>query len=493
MTAHALPQVRPLTAAFIIIVMALLTAAAVVPAVALLRPAYLLIVLSGVLVLVPVLIVRDARAYWLFLLVLSLPLDIRKHATSWLVRPPDLVREFGLPATGTMSIAVYLTDLVLAPMLLSWLARLALHRDKLYFPKVGYIFLLYLAVSLINSLISAPSLYLAAFELYREGIYFLLFLYIANNVVTSMQFKAIVLALFVGLAAASASVIVFFDFGIGPESYAYSWLYNQSAQVPAENDQRETGYEVTHTAYGTKRSSGFFAHPAHAAYYLEYLLPLTLAYLVTARRTRDRLLMITLLAAGSLALYLTFARSGLVGFAFGFVVFLAMAAWSRMISKQTLVRCVAVLAITTAATAPFLIYSFSARDTISKRIELIREGLTTFAERPFFGAGLNNSSAVVEGSIRISTTARGPETRVEVIHNHYLVMLIEVGIVGCILFFSFFFHIVWTALQYMKKAEGTMKLLLVGIVSALAAIAVHNFGDPFGGHVVVATLWLYAG
>ena len=72
-------------------------------------------------------------------------------------------------------------------------------------------------------------------------------------------------------------------------------------------------------------------------------------------------------------------------------------------------------------------------------------------------------------------------------------MLIEVGIVGCILFFSFFFHIVWTALQYMKKAEGTMKLLLVGIVSALAAIAVHNFGDPFGGHVVVATLWLYAG
>ena len=54
------------TAAFIIIAMALLTAAAVVPAVALLRPAYLLIGLSGVLVLVPVLIVRDARAYWLF-------------------------------------------------------------------------------------------------------------------------------------------------------------------------------------------------------------------------------------------------------------------------------------------------------------------------------------------------------------------------------------------------------------------------------------------
>ena len=360
MTAHALPQVRPLTAAFIIIVMALLTAAAVVPAVALLRPAYLLIVLSGVLVLVPVLIVRDARAYWLFLLVLSLPLDIRKHATSWLVRPPDLVREFGLPATGTMSIAVYLTDLVLAPMLLSWLARLALHRDKLYFPKVGYIFLLYLAVSLINSLISAPSLYLAAFELYREGIYFLLFLYIANNVVTSMQFKAIVLALSVGLAVASASVIVFFDFGIGPESYAYSWLYNQSAQVPAENDQRETGYRGD--AYSVRHETQFrlFCPPGPCC--ILSRIPVAAHVGVSRDGAPHQGPTVDDHAARGrhLALYLTFARSGLVGFAFGFVVFLAMAAWSRMISKQTLVRCVAVLAITTAATAPFLIYSFSA-------------------------------------------------------------------------------------------------------------------------------------
>ena len=38
-----------------------------------------------------------------------------------------------------------------------------------------------------------------------------------------------------------------------------------------------------------------------------------------------------------------------------------------------------------------------------------------------------------------------------------------------------------------------IKALLVGIVPAMTAIAVHNLGDPFGGHVVVAMLWLYAG
>ena len=230
MAAHASYQTRPLAAALAIVSVALLTAAAAVPAVALLRPTYLLAGVIGVAVFVPSVIVKDARAYWLFLLVLSLALDIRKHASSWLVSPPDLVSEFGLPATGTVSISIYLTDVILAPMLLSWLARLALHWDKLYFPKIGYVFLLYLIVSLINSLVSAPSLYLVFFELYREALYFLLFLYIVNNVVTRAHFKAMVFALFFGLAAPSISVIVFFGLGIGPESYAYSWLYNQGTQ-----------------------------------------------------------------------------------------------------------------------------------------------------------------------------------------------------------------------------------------------------------------------
>ncbi|HKF96338.1 MAG TPA: O-antigen ligase family protein, partial [Gammaproteobacteria bacterium] len=281
--------------------------------------------------------------------------------------------------------------------------------------------------------------------------------------------------------------------GIGPESYAYSWLYNQGTQTPVENNQRETGYEIVHTAYYTKRSSGIFTHPAHAAYYLEYLLPLALAYLVTVRRAGYRLLFVTLLALGSIALYLTFSRSGLVGFAISFIVFLLTAAWSRAMSGRSVVHCIAVLAIALTVTAPFLIYSFSARDTMSKRFELMSEGLATFSRRPLFGAGLNNSSTVVEGSIRISTTAKGPEIRIQVIHNYYLIMLIEVGIVGCVLFFTFFCHIAWTALRYMREAEDMIKALLVGIVPALTAIAVHNLGDPFGGHVVVAMLWLYAG
>ena len=100
LAAHALRPTHPLATAFTIILVAVLTAAAAVLGVTVIRPVYLLAALVGVVLLVPALLVKDARAYWLFLLVLSLPLDIRKHATAWLVSPPDLVTEFGLPATG---------------------------------------------------------------------------------------------------------------------------------------------------------------------------------------------------------------------------------------------------------------------------------------------------------------------------------------------------------------------------------------------------------
>lgn len=78
-------------------------------------------------------------------------------------------------------------------------------------------------------------------------------------------------------------------------------------------------------------------------------------------------------------------------------------------------------------------------------------------------------------------------------HNYYLIVLIEVGVVGFLLYFLFFWQTAMLAFRHMRAAETELKLLLVGIVSALAAISVHNLGDPFGGHVVQAMLWLHVG
>jgi O-antigen ligase len=119
--------------------------------------------------------------------------------------------------------------------------------------------------------------------------------------------------------------------------------------------------------------------------------------------------------------------------------------------------------------------------------------LATVWERPIIGGGLNNSSAVMKGTHDITTTSRGSEIKIQVVHNYYLIVLIDVGLVGFLLFFAFFGQAAIIGTRYARAAEPEFKILLVGMVAGLVGVAVHNLGDPFGAHQAVAMLWLYLG
>jgi O-antigen ligase len=388
-------------------------------------------------------------------------------------------------------VAIYLTDVILIAMLLPWLAQLCRRQRNLYFPKIGYIFLLYLAWALIVSLIEAKSLYLSIFEWVREILYFIFFLYIVNNVVTRAQFRAVVLALFVGLVIESVAVISFFNLSIGTEfNFFRDLLYSGNSRGETTLTVAESG-----TWKHVARSAGTFGHPSQAAYYFEYILPIVLGCLMAARRARDRILFGTVLGIGCVALVLTFSRSGILGFLVMSALFFSLARWSRLISRQMFTCCAFVAAISASVSAPLLINYLATRpDAGSFRWKLIMPSVDAFAERPIWGAGLNNSSAVTEGSRSIVSTPTGHSNyQLSVVHNHYLIVLVEVGMVGFLLFFAFFWQTIATAFRHMRAAGTEAKLLLVGIVSALGGIAIHNFGDPFGGHPTRSMLWLHAG
>ena len=98
--------------------------------------------LGGFALLIPTIMVEDPQAYWLFLLVFSFPFDISK----WLSSPEaseQLVDTYGMPASGIASVELFLTDVVLLAMVIPWLARVCLRKETVYFPRVGYFFILY--------------------------------------------------------------------------------------------------------------------------------------------------------------------------------------------------------------------------------------------------------------------------------------------------------------------------------------------------------------
>ncbi len=217
-----------------------------------LTPVKLAFILGGVALLIPTMVVEDPTAYWLFLLVLSIPFDISKWLSAWLVDPQTLVDLYGQPASGTTAVELYLTDVVLIAMLLPWLARICLRREKLYFPKIAYLFVFYLAWALLVSLINAESFYLAIFELCRQALYFLSFVYLINNVATRLQFRSAVWAVFLGLIISAGTVIIFFELDIGTESSVFARLHDQVVTI-SQGQAYKPGAKATRTLLSTTR------------------------------------------------------------------------------------------------------------------------------------------------------------------------------------------------------------------------------------------------
>jgi hypothetical protein len=351
-------------------------------------------------------------------------------------------------------------------------------------------------------------LYLSVIEWCREILYFLSFVYLINNIETPLQFRNVVLALFLGLVIGAGSVILFFERGIGTNSVAFVNLHDKPGEAGsstardidsltihgknsrpgAENDRKPGhGSEI-------KRSQGMFRHPAIAASLCGLTVPLVLAYLLAARRNRDRILYLSMLAWGLIGLLLTFSRAGLVGLTAGIVAVFATGSWSGLISRRLLRLGLMALTLGAALSGPLLgAYLDTRPGTFYMRFNLFEASLQGYGQHPFLGVGLNNGTeAMKEGKEKLRNEGiqiPGNESA----DNHYLVVLTELGPVGFILFFVFFGKIVSIALQVVGEAPREFKPLLVGIVGGLASLATQNLrDDALAGHPIRAVLWLFA-
>jgi hypothetical protein len=120
---------RALFSIFGIVTLGVLTALATDVVLSQLTPVKVAFILGAFALLIPTVVIKHPKAYWLFLLIVSIPFDISKWLSTWLVEPARLIDLYGQPASGTTTIELYLTDLVLVVMVLPWLARVAMRRE----------------------------------------------------------------------------------------------------------------------------------------------------------------------------------------------------------------------------------------------------------------------------------------------------------------------------------------------------------------------------
>lgn len=457
-----------------------------------LRPILVTAVFCGLAVFLPTLVLREAKLYWLVLFVLSMQFDISKRLTTWMAAPWLLFEKYGMPASGNLSINFYLSDAILCILVLPWVCKLLLRQEKLFFPALCYIPLAYFGWTGFSSLMRAVSLHLSFFEWVRQLFYFFSLVYIANNITSIRHVRRIIFTFTIALLLQASIALIVFQFQ--SSAYLFSGLYRERTESGSTPYVQPSYVSEEKPDSGDRqvRSRGTFAHSANAAYYFEYLLPLMLLLSFSDNNLRRRLIYILCFAIGCTALILTFSRSGFVSLLFGIGIALFLAPGRKLLSRLQLTRLVIVTTICFFILSPIAYHHLTLRpESFKFRFGLLETGFEILLKQPIIGVGLNNSSTVDK---RFQPKRYVDGTwEVQVIHNHYLIIAIETGVVGFVLYFSFFGLIMRRAWHCAKSTDRILATLSLGILGSLASIALHNMGDPFGGHTVHAMLWLYAG
>lgn len=246
----------------------------------------------------------------------------------------------------------------------------------------------------------------------------------------------------------------------------------------------------------TKRASGFYANPDHLAGLLEALGILGLSIACWARQSRTTRVVVGYLAVACyIGLALTASRGGYLSAAVSLLVFGILSSMSLYVGSAPAFRIYRRAALITAvvgliAAGFALSESATVRERVANivspdrtRFDLWRAALRQWELQPLFGTG--------SGTYRFyGREFRAPRVQVDpvMVHNDYLHLLCEYGLIGGLLFCFFLAAHIRAGMNTFSRygphrvAAGTAPLsdrfaLTVGALSLVAAYAMHSAVD----------------
>lgn len=451
-------------------------------------PVWTFLLFVAVVGLIPALVIREPALYWLSLFLLTSIVDIKKTLLDGLevIDALDLV---ALTPTSQLVPEIRLSDLVLAVLLLSWMVRLAQHRASLYFPRLSLLFVAFLIWSALSSM-QAERPYLGFVELTNQVRYFVIFLYVINNVRGRRMLMVIGCVLLALLALQSATTGARYAFGFGMVA----------AGTFGRTDVVDTSQHLNVVrGGGGKRAFGTVPSPRGTAGHLLLLLPWAPLVALHYRRRWISVSCLALFTAGTVALVLTYSRAALIGYMVGIVVALQLFVRWGYVSRRGFALCVLATTVAGAAVSP-MVMSFINKRPDNVRIRVAQFGTTVdmIKDNLILGVGPNNSASTQrrykrDGTSGPAVTDATKLSDAEPIHSQHLTNLAETGLVGFALYMSFFFMIFRRANQLTHASATLTRLAGGGLLIGGIALSVQFLADPIFEHSIFALLWFLCG
>lgn len=460
-----------------------------------LKPIWVALIIVGSLAFLPALLVKDSRVYWLALFLFLLPLGLNKMLGTQ-ARVDDVLEKVG-GTWGYTTIIIQLTDIILIILIGMWGVRHWKEKRQFYFPKISYLPLGYLLWATLGVWF-APYPELSVFELLREYKYYVFYLFIINNVDLRKMSKTIIAVLLLSLFTQGAITIAKYK----SQNVENIFLSLGFGQAPTSDDDDESEkYRFESVAEGStedkKRAVGTLPHPTGTAMHLELILPLALTLFLAGRKNKGngnakvKWLYLSIFLVGAVALYTTFSRGGMLGFLFSTIVCVSVLALRGLLPKTFIVWGLCVAAML-APVASYKLHGYltTRPEYSSLHVEHIKIGIAMLQINPIMGVGLNNTSF-----FRPDFTPGGESEleRALPIHSHYLLGLIETGIVGFGLYCMFFIRVMIEAFRWSRSSDFYTATLAISILGAYSALAIHVIADYAGADALQTMFWLYAG
>jgi O-antigen ligase len=376
-------------------------------------------------------------------------------------------------ALGGLSISA--TTIALAGLYVSWFIRSQANRNSDARPSfhINLPLLLYLAITAISMAV-AQDVSLSLFEVFLLFEACLVYFYVTNNVRTRQDLLFVVSLLLIACLLESIAMILIKFNGMP------STLWGAPTHVHIETDAKE----------GFMRIGGTVGSSNLAAAYLSISLASAASLLFTNLGRAYKWLAVTVLGLGGVALIFTFSRGGWIALALAVTV-ICLLVWSRR--GFSLKTPIAVLLILGILYLPFQSV-ISARllgddkGSAESRIPLMKLAFRIIEDNPVLGVGANNFTVVMDRYLT-------PEFRhsfLFAVHNKYLLVLSETGIIGLLAFLAFLLDALRKGWQCWALQDRLLSPLALGFAAGIAGHMVHMSVDVFRGRPTQQLLWLVA-
>jgi len=432
----------------------------------------------GVLLLIPFAFAfaGDIRKFMLgaFLLLLPVALNISPF---YLNIEADYPMHF---AGADPTLEIWVSSLPLGVLLLIWVFDIVLGRKKIHFTAIDVPALLLIGWSGL-SMLNSVHIGLSVSHLFRMVLFYLVYLYMVNNITDVKTLRFAVTILLIGFLLQSLVAM------------AQYWLHLPLSM--GEGGMMFYGGFTHQLEVGQiYRVQGTVGWPTKFGLYIAMMLSLAFSVFLSSGARKGKIALVSL-CLGFVALLLTFSRGAWAASVLGCLVTLYLL-FRRKLIRVRVIPVVVVSLPLILGSVLLLGDPLYRRVTASPacastdRVKLIQVAWEMIKARPLTGVGLNTFAEVMEGYDETGVSSYFPDA----VHNHFLLIWSETGLGGIVLFFLLVGATFYIGMCSMHSPNKEITTYIIGIFGALVAVLVGNLVDcSLRSYVIGLLFWVFVG